>query len=169
MWPHDVSTLGKLLRIVVLTLQNAEYHRSCDVWSAHQAMQDSYLNHSRELVEITRSVIITTGSSFQSQCVRDSVLPELDNLCKGLALLIQYPELLSHYHMVCCCEIEARPTHFGCSFKHRGICWILEFKLYFCVLIIAHFSTHVEYIQMIPKKLCEPPLQMTNLACQRTK
>jgi len=38
-----------------------------------------------------------------------------------------------------------------------------------CALIIAHFHRHVENIQMIHKTLCEPPLQMINMAWQRTK
>jgi hypothetical protein len=46
---------------------------------------------------------------------------------------------------------------------------ILEFQLHFCALIVAHFRIHVENIQIIFKNVCEPPLQMTNLAWQRTK
>jgi hypothetical protein len=71
--------------------------------------------------------------------------------------------------MVCCCEIKACPTHFGCSYKHREIWGILEFELHFCALIVAHLRNHVEYIPIVRKKLSEPPFQMTNLAWQRTK
>jgi len=78
-WQRNISMLRKLLRVVLLTLQSAVYHWSHDVQSAHQVTQDSPLCHSRELVEITHSDIITTGSSVQSPCVWDSVLPESDN------------------------------------------------------------------------------------------
>jgi len=64
-WWHNVSLLCKLLHIVYLPLYNPVYPWSHDVRSAHQAMQDSHLCHSRELVQITRSVIITTWSSVQ--------------------------------------------------------------------------------------------------------
>ena len=57
--------LRKLLGLVLVTLQIVVYHRSRDVRSGHQAMQDSPLSHSRELVEITLSIIITTRSSVQ--------------------------------------------------------------------------------------------------------
>jgi hypothetical protein len=51
--------------MVLTILQNAVYHRRRDVWSVHQTMHDSHLSHSRELVQITRSIIITIGSSVQ--------------------------------------------------------------------------------------------------------
>jgi len=161
--------LLKLFHLVLPKLQAAVDPRSRDVWSAHQAMQDSHLCDSRDLGQFTRSGIITTASSVQLPFVWDSVLPQPDNPCNGLALLIQYPELQSYYCMVCCCEIWACLTHFGCSYKHRGIWWMLEFELHFCALFIAHFHIHLENIQMIPNKVCEPPLQMRNLAWQRTK
>jgi len=71
--------------------------------------------------------------------------------------------------MVCSCEIQVCPTHFGCSYKQKGIWWILEFELHVCALIVAHFRKHVEYIRTIHKQLCEPPLHMTKLAWHRTK
>jgi len=64
-WQHKVSLLCKPLRMVLMALQNPVYHRRRDVWSVHQTMQDSHLSHSRELLEITCSVIITIGSSVQ--------------------------------------------------------------------------------------------------------
>jgi len=97
------------------------------------------------------------------------VLPQSDNPCKCLPLLIQHPQLLSYYRLVSCCEIEVCPTHFGCSYEHIEIWWILEFKLHFCALIIAHFCIHVENIQMIRKKLCAQPHWIANLTWQRTK
>jgi len=102
---HDISLHSMLLRMVCATLQNLVYHRSRDVWAAYQAMQDSHLCPSRELVEITCSVIMTTWSSVQYPGVWNTVLPQSDNSCKCLPLLIQYPELLNYYRMVCCCEI----------------------------------------------------------------
>jgi len=64
-WRQEMSMLRKLLCMVFATLENLVDHRSRDVRSAHQAMQDSHLSHSWQLVEVTGSVIITTGSSVQ--------------------------------------------------------------------------------------------------------
>jgi len=64
-YPDPLLTLCKPLRMVLTTLQNPVYHRRRDVRSVHQTMQNSHLSHSRELVEITRSIIITIGSSVQ--------------------------------------------------------------------------------------------------------
>jgi hypothetical protein len=64
-WWYHVSMLCKLLEWVLLTLQNTLLHWHCDVQVAHQIMEDSHLSHSRERVEITCSVINTTGSSIQ--------------------------------------------------------------------------------------------------------
>jgi len=161
--------LCKLHCMVLPIHQNVVYHWSRDLWSAYQAMYDSHFSHCRELLDITRSVIITTGSSVQLASMWNSVLPQSENPSKDLALLIQYPQLLSYYHMVCCCVIWAGPTHFGCSYEYSGIWRILEFELDFCALTVAHFRIHVENIQMICKTLGEPPLQMTNLARKRTK
>jgi len=166
---HKVSMLCKPLCMVLLTLQNPIYHCLCDVQTAHHPMQDSHFSHCRELVGITRTVIISIQFSVQYPCVSNSVLPQSHNLCKYLALLFQYPELLGYYCMVCCCGIEVCPTQFGCSNKHRGIWQILEFELYYCALIIAHLCIHAENIQRICKEFFEPPLQMMNLACQRAK
>jgi len=160
--------LRKPLHIVLMIIQNPVYHRRHHVQSAHQTMQNSHLSHSRELVEITRSVVVTIGTSVQSPCVWKSVLPKSETLGKYLMLLIQYPELLSYYRMVCCGEIQVCSTHFGSSYKYRGILQIMEFELHFCGLIVAHFCIYVENIQRIGQKLCEPLLQMTNLAWQRT-
>jgi len=71
--------------------------------------------------------------------------------------------------MICHCKIEACPAHFGCVYEYRGISWILEFELHFCSFITVHFGIHVEYIHGIRKKLCYPPLQMTNSARKMTK
>jgi len=98
-----------------------------------------------------------------AMCV-ELCLPQSDNSCKHLLLLIQYPELLSCYCMVCSCEIEAYPTNFRCSYKHGGIWRILEFELYFCAFIITHFRKHVEYIQVILKMISEP---YSTVACRR--
>jgi hypothetical protein len=57
--------LRKLLCMVLPTPQNPDYHCRHDVRSVHRTMQDPHLSHSRELMEITRSVIITIGSSAQ--------------------------------------------------------------------------------------------------------
>ena len=62
---HVVSTLCQQLCMVLTTLQNPENHRHPDVWSTHQAMQDSHLGHSRELMEITRAVIIATRTHIR--------------------------------------------------------------------------------------------------------
>ena len=161
--------LCNMLCMVLSTLHNAVSHRRHDVWSVHPTMQAFHLRYSRELAEITRSVIITIWSSVRQPWVWNSVLPQSDYLCKCLELLIQYAELPSTYCMVCCCEIWACPTHSGCSYKHRGIWRILEFELHFWALIDAHFCIHVDNIQIIRKKLCEPALEMTNLAWHRTK
>jgi len=59
-WLQNISLLSKLRCIVLLTLRNQVYDRSHDFWSAHQAMQDSHLCHSIELVVITGCDIITT-------------------------------------------------------------------------------------------------------------
>ena len=160
---------GKLLHMVLRNTAQCRIWSSCHVRSAHQAMQDSHVSHCREQVEITRSIIISAGSSVHLPCVWSSVLPQSDNRSKGQGLSIHYPELLSYYRMVCSCESQACPTHFGCSCKYRGIWQILELELHFCVLIIAHSCIYVGNIQMIRKILCEPPLQMTTLSCQRTK
>jgi len=96
-------------------------------------------------------------------------MPQSDKPCKGLALLIQYPELLSNYCMVCCCESLAHPPHFGCSYECRGIWRIVEKVLHFYALFVAHFCVQVQNIQMIRKELCKPPLQITNLARKRTQ
>jgi hypothetical protein len=83
--------------------------------------------------------------------VWNCVFPQADNPCKCLPVLIQYPEPLSFYRLVCCCEIYACPTHFGCSNEDRGIWRILELELHFCPIIIAHFWIQIENIQMIHK------------------
>jgi len=57
--------LRKLLCMVLQILPNVEYDLHRDIRSAHHAMHDFRLNHSREIVEITYSVIITTVSSIQ--------------------------------------------------------------------------------------------------------
>jgi hypothetical protein len=155
--------------MVFITLQTRVPHQSREAQSAPQAMQYIYLCYCTELEKITHSAIITTWSSVQWPGVWNSVLPKSDNPCNCLALFIHYAELLSYYCMVCCCGIDACPTHSGCCYEYRGIWQILEFELHFCVLILANFCIHVEHIQMICKNLCEPPLQLTNLAWQRTK
>jgi hypothetical protein len=86
--------------MVLLTLKKAEYHCCRDVRLVHQTMQDSQLSHSRELVEITRSVIITIGADVQYPCGWSSVLPQSDNLCNGLPMLIQRAESLSYYRII---------------------------------------------------------------------
>jgi len=148
-----VSILCQHIGMVLTRLLNLVNHRRRDLWSTHHAVHDSHLGHSREYVEITCVVIVATRTRIQSPCVWNSVLPQPDNSCKCLPLLIQYPELLSYYCMVCCCEIYACPAHFGCRYESRGISWILEFQLHFRAFIIAHFCIHVEYIHMIRKVL----------------
>jgi hypothetical protein len=132
-------------------------------------MQDSHLSHSGELAEITHSVIIIIGSSVQYPCGWNSVLSKSDNSCKCLPLLIQHPEHLRYFLMICCCEIKPSPAHIGRSYEHRGYCRILEFQLHFCALIIARFCIDVEIIRKIRNKLWEPPHLMTNLVWQKTK
>jgi len=147
--------------------QNLVHHREHNVWWADPAIQDSHLWHSRDLVEITWSDIIITEVSIQLQYVLNSILPQPDNPCKCLALLIQYPDLLFDYRITRY-KIYPCPTHCGCSYEHRGIWQILEYELHICALIIAHFSIHVENTQMVCKKLHEPPSQMTDFTKQRT-
>jgi len=90
-----------------------------------------------------------------------------DNMCKCLAPHISYQELLCFHRMVCCCKSRACSTHFGCSFKSRGISWILESELHFFVFIVAHFCIHVEYIFIIHKILGQQPLKMIYFARKR--
>jgi len=54
----------------------------------------------------------------------NSVLPQWNNLCICLAVVIQSPQLPSYFGMGWYSENEAYSTHFGCSFKHRGI-WLV--------------------------------------------
>jgi len=151
------------LRIVLVTLKNLVYHHRQNVLLVHQAIEDSHWSNSRELVDITSSIIITIRSRVPYLCVWNSVLPQLGNPCKCLALRILYAQFLSDYCMVCSCEIELCPTDFGCSYKHRGICQILEFDLHFCVLIVAHFCKHEENIQIVRKTLCEQTISSDEL------
>jgi len=150
---HCVSILGQTLYMVPSRLENLVIHQCHDVWSPHEAVWESVLGLSTVLIEITQADLIATRSCIESPCVWYSVSLLLDNLCKCLLLLIQYPELLSHYCMDCCCKIKASPAHFGCCYEYRVISLILEFELHFCAFIIAHFCIHVEYMHMIHKIL----------------
>ena len=62
---QHVSILCQPLCMVLSSIQNVVYHRRRDVQSTHHAMQDSHLRNFRELVEITRVVIVPTRTCIQ--------------------------------------------------------------------------------------------------------
>jgi len=168
-WQQNCSLLHILLRMILTNLQHLVNHPGHDVWLAYQVMQDSHFWNTRELLGITRSIIITTGSSVQYPSMCKSILPQPDCQCQYPAWLIQYSEHLCYYCIVCCSQSDAWPTHFICIYEYGGIWWIMKLEHHFCALIVVHFHIHVENIHIICKKHPEPPLQMMTLASQRTK
>jgi len=122
---QHVSILCQPHGMFLMRLQNAVNHQRHAHRSTHEAVQNTHLGHTSEIVEITCAVIVATRISIQYPSVWCSVSPQPDNVCKCLPLLIRCPELPSYFCMVSCSKIQACPTHFGCGYDYRGILRIL--------------------------------------------
>jgi hypothetical protein len=90
-----VSDLYQPLGMVLTRLQKLVNHRLFGLSSSHHAKQNSHFNHYSVLVEITCTGFIVTSTHIQQPGVWYSGIPQLDNLCNCLALLIQYQTFLS--------------------------------------------------------------------------
>jgi len=91
-----------------------------------------------------------------------------DNPSKWPAVVRQCPELLNYHFSIRICNMSACSALVGCSFKQRGIEWMLESRLPICRLIVAHDNVQVENVLKVYEKLYQQPCSIMYLFMCRT-